>query len=56
MVKRKQNSISDGEWKDLRVRKQTANRLMIYKVNNDLLTYDQAIVLLLDKIEGVFYG
>lgn len=53
MVKRKQNSISDGEWKDLRVRKQTAKMLMMYKLENDLLTYDDAIQLLLARIGGM---
>jgi hypothetical protein len=49
MAKKKQQPISHGEWKDLRVSQETAKRLMLYKINNNLLTYDQAIKLLLNK-------
>jgi hypothetical protein len=49
MAKQKRTPIFQGEWKDLRVSQETAKRLMLYKINNDLLTYDQAINLLLDK-------
>ena len=54
MVKQNKNkkTIFSEEWKDLRVKTSTAKQLMLYKVNNDLLTYDQAIILLLSKIEG----
>ena len=47
MVKQKRKTISEGAWKDLRVKKETANSLMYIKLENDLLTYDDAIQLLL---------
>ena len=53
MVKQKQNKnipIADGVWKDLRVKKETAKRLMLFKIKQELLTYDQAITVLLDNI------
>lgn len=51
-MKHKKIKFSD-EWKDLRVKTSTAKQLMLYKINNDLLTYDQAIILLLSKVEGL---
>jgi len=47
MVKQKRKTISEGAWKDLRVKKETANSLMYIKLENDLLTYDDAIQLLI---------
>lgn len=52
MVKQKQKKItpvSQGEWKDLRIRKETARDLNQIKLDNDLLTYDDAIRLLLNE-------
>lgn len=52
MVKQNKKIIFSDQWKDLRVKTSTAKQLMLYKINNDLLTYDQAILLLLSKVEG----
>lgn len=49
MVKQNKIPIYKGEWKDLRVKESTAKRLMLYKVRLDLLTYDEAINILLNK-------
>ena len=49
MVKQKRNIVSKGDWKDLRVSDNTAKRLMLFKINSNLLTYDQAINILLNK-------
>lgn len=52
MVKQKQNKIipvSQGEWKDLRIRESTAKQLQYVKLDNDLLTYDDAIQLLINE-------
>jgi hypothetical protein len=48
-TKKKTQTFSD-EWKDLRVKTSTAKQLMLYKVYNDLITYDQAILLLLQEV------
>jgi hypothetical protein len=50
MVKQKIQSISDGEWKDLRVKKETAKTLMLFKIQHDLLTYDQALNLMFSML------
>ena len=52
MVKQNKKIIFSEKWKDLRVQTETAKQLMLFKINNDLLTYDQAINLLLNKVEG----
>ena len=53
MVKQKQSkkitSITKGDFKDLRVRKETARKLNQIKLDEDLLTYDDAIQLLLNE-------
>jgi hypothetical protein len=49
MVKKQQAPISKADWKDLRIRKETANSLQYIKLENDLLTYDDAIQLLLQR-------
>lgn len=49
MVKQKITPISKGEWRDLKIRKETAKSLNQVKLDNDLLTYDDAIQLLLNE-------
>jgi hypothetical protein len=53
MVKTKQpekiTSITKGDFKDLRVRKETAKKLQMLKLDLDLLTYDDAIQYLLNE-------
>jgi len=51
MVKQKSKKkipISEGKWKDIRIRNDTAKQLQVYKINLDLLTYDDIIAHLLD--------
>ena len=51
MVKQKQSTkikFSD-EFKDIRIYKETAKELNLYKVNNEFSTYDQAIRMLLSE-------
>ena len=45
MVKQKQSTKIkfSEEFKDIRIRKETAKELTLYKVNNDFSTFDQAI-------------
>lgn len=52
MVKQKKLYRNEAEWQDIRVKRSTIKALAIMKINNDLLTYDQAITLLLSKVEG----
>ena len=56
MVKQKRKTISEGAWKDLRVKKETANSLMYIKLENDLLTYDDAIQLLIRGYKFKWYN
>lgn len=49
MVKQKITPISKGEWRDLKIRKETARKLNQIKLDNDLLTYDDAIQLLINE-------
>ena len=42
-------SITKGDFKDLRVRKETARKLNQIKLDEDLLTYDDAIQLLINE-------
>ena len=53
MVKQKQSKkitpVCQGEWKDLRIRESTAKQLQYVKLDNDLLTYDDAIQYLLNE-------
>ena len=49
MAKQKRIPISDGNWKDIRIRTETAKAIMQIKLDNDLLTYDDAIQLLLNR-------
>lgn len=47
MKNKKQQPISEGKWKDIRIRSSTAKELNMLKIENDFLTYDDAIQLLL---------
>ena len=46
---KKQTPISEGAWKDLRVRTNTAKSLGFLKLNLDMNTYDDVIQYLLTK-------
>jgi hypothetical protein len=55
MVKQKQSKkikFSD-EFKDIRIYKETAKDLTLYKIHNDLSTYDQAIRMLLMEVKAI---
>jgi hypothetical protein len=53
MVKTKQpekiTSITKGDFKDLRVRKETAKQLQMLKLDLDLLTYDDVLQYMLNE-------
>jgi hypothetical protein len=49
MVKQKKVPISEGNWKDIRIRTETAKSLMQIKLDNDFLTYDDAIQFILEQ-------
>jgi hypothetical protein len=53
MVKTKQpekiTSITKGDFKDLRVRKETAKKLQMLKLDLDLLTYDDVLQYMLNE-------
>jgi hypothetical protein len=45
---KKKIAISQGKWRDIRIRSETAKNLQIIKINLDLLTYDEIIAHLLE--------
>jgi hypothetical protein len=52
MVKtKKEKIIFSDNWKDIRIKKATAKDLMLFKINNNFITYDQAIEFLLKEAQ-----
>jgi len=49
MVKQKITPISKGEWRDLKIRKETAKKLQMLKLDLDLLTYDDVLQYMLNE-------
>jgi hypothetical protein len=45
--KKKLIPISEGKWKDIRIRSETAKKLLMIKVEQEFLTYDDAIQFIL---------
>lgn len=51
MVKKnskKKLPISEGKWKDIRIRSETGKQLQFHKIDLDFLTYDDIIAYLLE--------
>jgi len=46
---KKITSITKGDFKDLRVRKETAKQIQILKIDLDLLTYDDVLQYMLNE-------
>lgn len=51
MVKQKKQLRNEAEWKDIRIKRTTAKLLMQVKIDNDLLTYDDAIQVVLNRLK-----
>lgn len=49
MVKQKITPISKGEWRDMKIRKETARQLLQLKIDLDLLTYDEVLQFILNE-------